>query len=147
MLTFGSQTLSYDANGNLTSDGRKTYTWNACNQLASMTGASFGYDGLGRRLRKAVGGATTDFLYDGVNPVQETSGAAVLANILPGLGIDEFFTRTDVPAAVTSHFLPDGLRSAVALSDPTGAVQTEYTYEEKGSGVFLLTSCDEMHRS
>ena len=31
-----------------------------------------------------------------MNPVQELSGASILANILPGLGIDEFFTRTDV---------------------------------------------------
>ncbi len=38
-----------------------------------MTGASFGYDGLGRRLQMTVGGSTTDFLYDGINPVQELS--------------------------------------------------------------------------
>jgi RHS repeat-associated protein len=69
---------------------------------------------------------------DGVNPVQETSGATVLANILTGLGIDELFTRTDVPAATTSHLLPDALGSALALADSAGAVQTEYTYEPFG---------------
>ena len=69
---------------------------------------------------------------DRVNPVQETSGTTVLANILTGMGIDEFFTRTDVPAATTSHFLPDALGSALALADSTGAVQTEYTYEPFG---------------
>jgi hypothetical protein len=30
--------LTYDANGNLTSDGTNTYTWNARNQLASISG-------------------------------------------------------------------------------------------------------------
>jgi RHS repeat-associated protein len=35
-------------------------------------------------------------------------------------------------AGTTSHFLPDGLRSAVALTDPAGTVQTEYTYEPFG---------------
>jgi RHS repeat-associated protein len=71
-------------------------------------------------------------LYDGVNPVQETSGATVLANVLTGLGVDEFFARNDVALGTTSHFLSDGLRSAAALSDPTGLVQTEYTYEPFG---------------
>jgi RHS repeat-associated protein len=51
---------------------------------------------------------------------------------LPGLGIDEFLTRTDVAAGTTSHFLNDALGSAVALTDPSGAVQTEYTYEPFG---------------
>ena len=64
--------------------------------------------------------------------MQETSGATVLANILTGLGIDEFLTRTDVVAGTTSSFLSDALRSPVALADSTGAVQTEYTYEPFG---------------
>ncbi len=130
MLTFGSQTLTYDANGNLASDGSKTYTWTARNQLVSMTGAGFGYDGLGRRLHQTVGGPTTDFLYDGVNPVQELSGGTPTANLLTGLGIDEFFTRTD--SAGTRSFLSDALGSTVALTDSAGAVQTEYTYEPFG---------------
>jgi hypothetical protein len=37
----------------------------------------------------------TDFVYDRLNPVQEKNGATVTANLLTGLGIDEFFTRTD----------------------------------------------------
>jgi RHS repeat-associated protein len=53
----------------------------------------------------------------------------VLANILTGLGIDEFLTRTDVAGGTTSHFLPDALGSALALTDSDGALQSEYTYE------------------
>ncbi|MBI3001898.1 MAG: RHS repeat-associated core domain-containing protein [Deltaproteobacteria bacterium] len=56
----------------------------------------------------------------------------MLANILTGLGIDEFFTRTDVPSATTRHLLPDALGSALALTDSAGTVQTEYTYEPFG---------------
>jgi hypothetical protein len=53
-----------------------------------------------RRLSKTVGGTTTQFLYDGLNPVQElgpsTPPASPLAtaNLLTGLGADEYFTRT-----------------------------------------------------
>lgn len=94
--------------------------------------ASFVYDGLGRREAKTINGSLTEFLYDRVNPVQETSGATVLANILPGLGIDEFLTRTDVVAGVTSTFLADSLGSPLAVTDNAGVVQTEYTYESFG---------------
>jgi len=46
-----------DANGNLTSDGTKTYVWNALNQLVEVkegttTIATFEYDGAGRRTEK-----------------------------------------------------------------------------------------------
>jgi hypothetical protein len=40
-----------------------------------------------------VQGTTTNFPYDGLNPVQEKNCATVTANLLTGLGIDEFFTR------------------------------------------------------
>ncbi len=134
-LTFGGQTLTYDQNGNLTSDGTNTYTWNARNQLVAINGAgltaSFGYDGLGRRQTKTINSTTTDFLYDGPNPVQELSGGTALANTLAGLGVDEYFTRTD--SAGTRAFLTDALGSTVALTDPAGAVQTQYTYEGFGA--------------
>lgn len=71
-LTFGAQTLTYDLHGNLTSDGTKTYTWDARNRLTAITGpgltASFQYDPVGRRMRKVMNGVPTDFLYDGLNP-------------------------------------------------------------------------------
>ncbi len=49
--------LVYDANGNLTNDGGKTYEWDAANRLTRIdytdTGfrTEFAYDGLGRRVR------------------------------------------------------------------------------------------------
>lgn len=134
-LTFGGQSLTYDLNGNLTSDGSTTYTWDARNRLVSLSGpgvtASFQYDPLARRTRKVVNATTTDFLHDGVNPVQELSGASPLANILTGLGVDEYLTRTD--SAGSRHFLTDALGSTVALTDPAGTVQTQYTYEPFGA--------------
>jgi RHS repeat-associated protein len=75
-----------------------------------------------------------------LNPVQETSSAAILANILPGRGIDEFFTRTDVVAGTTSNFLTDALGSPIAVTDNTGVVQTEYTYDPFGKTTFARAS-------
>jgi RHS repeat-associated protein len=131
--TWGSTSLTYDDNGNLASDGTKTYTWNARNQLTSLSGgvsASFQYDGLGRRRVKTVGGVSTAFLYDWLNTVQELVGGSPSANVLPGLAIDEWLTRTD--SAGGRHFLKDALGSTLALTDGSGTLQTEYTYEPFG---------------
>lgn len=136
--TFGTSTETYDLNGNLatTTDAgvTTTYTWNARNQLTgiSKTGftVSFTYDSFGRRTGRTVNGTVTNYVYDGLNPVQEKNGATVTANLLTGLGIDEFFTRTD--GVGVRALLPDALGSTVALGDNTGTLQTQYTYEPFG---------------
>lgn len=43
--------ISYDANGNMLSDGINTFTWNARNQVAALNNVSLQYDGLGAGLR------------------------------------------------------------------------------------------------
>jgi len=133
-VSFGSQPLTYDANGNLTSDGVTLYTWNARNQLVAITGsgvtATFSYDALGRRQSRSVNGASTQVLYDGLNPIQE-AGTAGIATLLTGLGIDEYLTRTDAAGART--LLTDALGSTVALTDAAGVVETQYTYEPFGA--------------
>jgi RHS repeat-associated protein len=135
---FGTSTETYDLNGNLatvTEAGvTTTYTWNVRNQLTTISGpsltASFTYDSFGRRTGRTVNGTTTNFVYDGLNPVQEKNGATVTANLLTGLGIDEFFTRTD--GVGVRALMPDALGSTVALGDGTGTLQTQYTYEPFG---------------
>jgi RHS repeat-associated protein len=134
IITFGGNPFTYDANGNLTSDGVRTFTWNARNELVSVTGTisgSFAYDGFGRRQSKTISGLTTQFLYDGSNPVQELMGGTPIANLTTGLGIDEFFTRTD--GAGVRNYLTDALGSSIALADASGTVQTEYSYEPFGN--------------
>jgi len=127
--------LTYDANGNLTTDGLNSYVWDARNQLAGMTGpavtVSFQYDPLGRRTRKVVNGTPTEFLYDDLNPVEELSQGTVQASLLHGLGLDEHFVRID--AAGTRSFLTDALGSTLALTDTSGVVETAYTYEPFGA--------------
>ena len=65
MTAFNGQTLNYDANGNLLSDGTNTYTWDARKHLTAISGvanASFIYDAFGRRASKTIGASTTQFL-------------------------------------------------------------------------------------
>jgi len=81
------ETFSYDADGNLTNDGRWTYTWDAENRLINLTSLAnapagsklkldFAYDAQGRRIQKIVStnnGSiyvpqyTNRFVYDGWN--------------------------------------------------------------------------------
>ena len=82
--TVGSQAIVYDANGNLTNDGKYTYTYDPENRLitAAMTGmsASYLYDPDGRRHEKAVtGGAyagTTQFLTPATTRLRTITPAA-----------------------------------------------------------------------
>ena len=78
-------------NGNVADDGTRLFAWDAFNRLATVTRksdsqlvATYTYDALGRRIRKVVanGGipedsglnGTTDFLYSGVQCVEERDG-------------------------------------------------------------------------
>lgn len=59
LTSWASATLSYDGNGNVTSDGGLTYAWDSRNRLSALSGgvtASFTYDAMGRRSGKTVGG-------------------------------------------------------------------------------------------
>lgn len=127
--------LTYDTNGNMSSDDTLTYTWDSRNRLSLLSGgatASFTYDAAGRRSSKTAGGIATNFAYDGLNVVQELSGGAASASMLTGLRLDEIFSRTEA-AQGTRSFITDALGSTLALTDDTGAIKTSYAYEPFGT--------------
>jgi RHS repeat-associated protein len=79
--------FQYDADGNLTNDGRWAYTWDAENRLVGMMvntnvgpqyQMTFAFDFQGRRIQKIVATngvayATNNFIYDGWNLIAETA--------------------------------------------------------------------------
>lgn len=137
--------LAYDANGNLVADGTNTYTFDARNRLVAVTGpvtASFQYDALGRRVQKTVAGATTRYLYDGVDVVRELAQTLPgrhpraglrddTRSLLVGLGIDERFRSAEGKSSF--EYLTDALGSVLALADANGILTTQYTYEPFGA--------------
>jgi YD repeat-containing protein len=129
MTAFNGQPLTYDPNGNLLNDGTNIYTWDSRNDLASLAGptpAGFTYDSFGRRVNLTVNGGTTQYMYeDGGMLTQEISPAGV--HLLSGLGI----SRLDSEGAMT--FLSDERGSVIALTEPTGAIQTQYEYDPSGA--------------
>jgi RHS repeat-associated protein len=91
---------TYDANGNRISKTDKatsaltTYTYDVENQLIGVTApgltAAYRYDGLGRRIEKAVNGTLTRYLYDQEDIVAlfDTAGCW-RSTVLHGPGIDQ----------------------------------------------------------
>ena len=127
---------TFDANGSLTNDGVNTYSWDARDQLSSITGvASYVYDGFGRRQAATRGGTTTSFLYDFSDVVQEQQSANPSLDSLLGLGVDERLSRNG------STLLVDALGSTVALVS-NGATQTNYGYDPYGASQITGTSSD-----
>jgi RHS repeat-associated protein len=83
-------------------------------------------------MSKTIGGTTTQFLYDRHNPVQELNGTGgVTANLLTGLNIDEYFTRT--ASGSTSTLLADALGSTIGLVGSSASIATSYTYQPLGT--------------
>src|SRR5205085_11184836 len=74
-------------------------------------------------------GQTTGYLYDGSNVVQELTGGTPTANMLTG-GVDRVFVRDDVSG--TKALLHGGAGSTLALTDTSGALVTQYTYDPFG---------------
>ena len=74
--------------------------------------------------------SSLDFLYDLVNSVQELSGTVPMANPLIG-GLDEYFVRT--VSTGTSNFMTAALGSTAALTDSTGTIQTQYSFDLFGN--------------
>jgi len=125
----GSIPFTYDPNGNLTSDGTRTYTYDSESRLLTATGpslsASYTYDPFGRRLSKTVNGVTTRYLYDGDQLLVETDATGTqTASWVYGPGIDEPLRM--VRGAITTYYHQDGLGSVVLLTAPN-TLPVEYS--------------------
>ncbi|RDG40027.1 hypothetical protein DVH02_00425 [Streptomyces corynorhini] len=135
LTTFNGRSFTYDAEGRLQSDGKRTYAWNARGELTGLTEAggassSFGYDPLGTRSSTTLGGQTRTFLTDGSNPLTEQSDSGETTATVATSGLDEYLTRTE--NGTTQVYLTDALGTVVGLADPDGTVATRYTYDPYG---------------
>jgi RHS repeat-associated protein len=144
--------LEYDADGNLTQDGRQTYVWDGENRLIAVeplapvqgrweNRVEFAYDYLGRRVRKQAfprsggGWSTTPsldrrFVYDGWNLLEELNGLssnAVLTKFTWGLDLSGQNGNSVAPppsAVVPGLHGAGGIGGLLAMTDTKGT-QTE----------------------
>jgi RHS repeat-associated protein len=75
---------------------------------------------------------TTQYVYDGLDIVQEIENGQVTVNYIRTLNIDEPLTRIEADGTVR-HYVTDALGSVIALTDDSGVVKTTYTYDPFGN--------------
>lgn len=129
----------YDANGNLISDGVRTFAYDAENRLISVSGGpaslNLAYDPLGRLLKTTSGGTSTTFNYAGSQLVaeQDPATSTLLRAYVHGDRTDEPMAWSEgaTPGADLRFLHPDRLGSIIAVSTAGGAI-TSYTYGPYG---------------
>jgi RHS repeat-associated protein len=134
--------VSYDANGNTLSSGGMSNSYDFENRLIQHGNVTILYDGDGNRVSKTVGGVTTKYLIDDVNP---TGFAQVLIETASDgssrtyvYGLERISQKRFDPHTSTtqiSFYLYDGHNSVRSLTDPTGAVTDSYEYDAFGNVV------------
>jgi RHS repeat-associated protein len=126
---------THDLNGNLTSDGARSFAYDAENRLTSVSGSqslTLTYDPLGRLRQTTAGATTTDFLYDGDRLLAEYNGATLLKRHAHGPGVDEPIVWYEGATLTTKRWLhPDERGSIVAWTDGS-ANATVYRYGPYG---------------
>ena len=147
--------LQYDANGNLTNDGRRVFSYDAENQLTNVFEGNawrvgYVYDGFGlRRIRRAYGWQgggwqlTNEIHYvcDGPLVIQErdannnvlvtyTRGLDLSGSLTGAGGIGALIARKDSNG--TTYYHSDGNGNITALTDANGNMVARYEYDAYG---------------
>jgi len=139
--TVGSASWAYDANGNLTSDGTRSFTYDAENRLLTVTATgvslALAYDPTGRLTQTIDSGTTIQFVYDGDALVGEypASGNAPLRRYVHGPAVDSpfiWYEGSGVAASNADYLLPDRQGSIVATASTSGAWIKTYIYDPYG---------------
>jgi len=131
----GPAAFTYDANGNLTADGTRTFLYDIENRMVGASGGvALSYDPLGRLYQvSSTAGPTTTFLYDGDALVAEYEGATLLRRHVHNIGADVPVVSFEGTALATPRYLfADHQGSIVAWSDAGGAVLGINSYDEYG---------------
>ncbi|MEP2990046.1 MAG: RHS repeat-associated core domain-containing protein, partial [Parasphingorhabdus sp.] len=136
----GPANFTYDANGNLTSDGSSTYLYDVENRLVSATGsttANLRYDPLGRLFETSGGSAgTTRFHQDGDELVAEYSGSnSLLRRYVHGTSVDDpiiWYEGSGVATAAIRRLRANWQGSLVAVADNGGSAIQVNVYDDWG---------------
>jgi len=134
-----SSTLTFDANGNMTSDGTNSYAWDAENRLILITypgagtNSQYTYDGLGgwvKIVETAAGTtiSTKQFVWDEDQecPSETRDGTGAITA--------QYFDQGQTIGGTTNKYFYalDHLGSVRELTDSSGNIQAQYAYDPYG---------------
>lgn len=133
----GTKTLVYDPNGNLTSDGTRTFEWDALDRLTAVLSGTrrseFTYNGAGQRTtitekENGIVTSTKNLLSVGtaICEARDSNNTVVQRNYAEGE------QRIANGTTTTLRYTRDHLGSIRELTDTSGVVQARYDYDPFG---------------
>lgn len=137
LVSFDGQTVTNNANGDLTTFGTNSYVYDYEDRLVQIlptnTSSTFGYDGLGNRITRTINGKPRNFALDRMGALTQVLLEADFTNgpvayYVYGLGLAEKIASSG--EITTYHFNIQG--STVALTDSTGKITDSYAYDSFG---------------
>jgi hypothetical protein len=136
--------FTYDAAGNLLSDGSKAYTWDAENRPKTAAGTAYTFDGTNARVKKG----TNDFYwFSAASCKHPLFGRSTSA----GVYTDEYVHFNGQPvgyrddtAGAVYHIVTDEAGSVRAMTNSTGVKQFESDYYPQGSQRVITATKDSL---
>jgi len=131
--------FTYDAIGNLLSDGIRTYEWDALNRAIKITqGADvyeYAYNGLSQRVSETKNGTITKrwVWAGGAQPAEERDANNVV--------VKRFFGQGEMQGTAKLIYARDHLGSIREVTNTTGATLASYSYDAWGKRT-LITGTD-----
>ena len=137
LTAVGGQAYTYDANGNLTSNGTNTFVYNEINQLIQVKDsggtviASYTYDDQGKRINATASGSTTYYHYSGDKVIYTTDANN---NIIADYTYDsQGNPATMTYNGTTYYYQINGHGDVMYLTNGSGNVAAQYTYDAWGN--------------
>jgi RHS repeat-associated protein len=135
---------TYDLNGNMTSDGSRTYAYDFKNHLVEvrdqMTNnliAQYSYDALDRRIKKTLAGGSTIYLFDGNQVIEERDSTnAITRQYVWGKSLGELLQESTPTSILYAH--ENAIGSIAALTNPAGVTVERYRYDPFGNTTLPL---------
>lgn len=110
---------SYDAAGNLTSDGTTSYSYDALNCLLTQSSTTNTFNGDGVLITQATGSNTITYTQDLVAPLSQVLNDGT-ATYIYGSGAERLF---GVAGGVQTWYIGDALGSVRQTQNSLGAIQ------------------------
>ncbi|WP_426050897.1 RHS repeat domain-containing protein [Brevundimonas sp. SL161] len=134
-ISAGGATLTWSAQGNLTGDGTRSYSYDAANRLTGMGSSTLTYDPLDR-LAEMTGTLGARYQYDGVGvaAVYATGSGTISDRLIRGPWPDELaVSYAGTTAASPLWTLQDHQSSSIAITDPAGTAPYTLAYDDYGA--------------